>query len=288
MRSALKSEKQGAKAMSRLTACFDRLRAENRAAFITFVTACDPDFDTSLEIVTGMPDAGADIIELGMPFTDPSADGPAIDRAAQRALAAGGSMVKTLEIVRRFRAGNDSTPIVLMGYFNPVYAYGIERFCADAAQAGADGLIIVDLPPEEDEELRIPANKAGIDVIRLATPTSDDERLPTILSGASGFVYYVAVAGVTGGKSATAGDIGAAVKRIKAHTDLPVAVGFGIRTPEQAAAVASTADAAVVGSAIVSLIEGGLDDNDKPKTGMSKDVLAFTRELADGVRSAKR
>lgn len=274
--------------MSRLTACFDRLRAENRAAFITFVTASDPDFDTSLEIVTGMPDAGADIIELGMPFTDPSADGPAIDRAAQRALAAGGSMVNTLEIVRRFRAGNDSTPIVLMGYFNPVYAYGIERFCADAADAGADGLIIVDLPPEEDEELRIPANKAGIDVIRLATPTSDDERLPTILSGASGFVYYVAVAGVTGGKSATADDIGAAVKRIKSHTDLPVAVGFGIRTPEQAKAVAEVADAAVVGSAIVSLIEGGLDKDNKPGKGMSKDVLAFTRELADGVRSAKR
>jgi tryptophan synthase alpha chain len=274
--------------MSRLTACFDRLRTENRAAFITFVTACDPDFDTSLEIVTGMPDAGADIIELGMPFTDPSADGPAIDRAAQRALAAGGSMNNTLEIVRRFRAGNNNTPIVLMGYFNPVYDYGIERFCADAADAGADGLIIVDLPPEEDEELRLPANKAGIDVIRLATPTSDDERLPTILSGASGFVYYVAVAGVTGGKSATADDIGAAVGRIKSHTDLPVAVGFGIRTPEQAEAVASVADAAVVGSAIVSLIEGGLDDDNKPKTGMSKDVLAFTRELADGVRKAKR
>ena len=274
--------------MSRLKSCFERLAGENRAAFVTFVTANDPDFDTSLEIVMGLPDAGADIIELGMPFTDPSADGPAIDRAAQRALASGGSMIKTLEMVHTFRAANTTTPIVLMGYFNPVYAYGIDRFCTDAAAAGVDGLIIVDLPPEEDEELRVPANKAGIDVIRLATPTSDDARLPTILSGASGFVYYVAVAGVTGGKSATKNDIGAAVGRIKAHTDLPVAVGFGIRTPEQAADVASVADAAVVGSAIVSLIEGGLDDDNKPKKGMTEDVLTFTRKLADGVRKAKR
>ncbi len=274
--------------MSRLKSCFEKLAAENRAAFVTFVTANDPDFDTSLEIVCGLPGAGADIIELGMPFTDPSADGPAIDRAAQRALKSGGSMNTTLEMVRRFRAGNDETPIVLMGYFNPIYAYGIDRFTLDAAAAGVDGLIIVDLPPEEDEELRLPANAAGIDVIRLATPTSDDARLPTVLDGASGFVYYVAVAGVTGGKSATADDIGTAVGRIKAHTDLPVAVGFGIRTPEQAADVAAVADGAVVGSAIVSLIENGLDKDHMPKEGMSKEVLDFVKTLANGVRSVRK
>ena len=274
--------------MSRLQSCFETLAHENRAAFVTFITAHDPDFAHSLEIVCGLPAAGADIIELGMPFTDPSADGPAIDRAAQRALAAGGSMIQTLEIVRRFRAGNNSTPIVLMGYFNPIFAYGIDRFAADAATAGVDGLIIVDLPPEEDDELRLAANKVGIDMIRLATPTSDDARLPTVLDGASGFVYYVAVAGVTGGKSATTDDIAAAVRRIKTHTDLPVAVGFGIRTPQQAADVAAVADGAVVGSAIVSLIEAGLDENLKPKPGMTREVLDFTKTLADGVRSAVR
>ncbi len=273
--------------MSRLKSCFDRLRSENRAAFVTFVTAGDPTHEASLDIVCGMPKAGADIIELGMPFTDPSADGPSIDRAAQRALAAGGNMHKTLDIVRTFRADNQETPIVLMGYFNPVYAYGIDAFAQDAAEAGVDGLIIVDLPPEEDEEVRLPANDAGIDVIRLATPTSDDARLPTVLDGASGFVYYVAVAGVTGGKSATADDIDMAVKRIKAHTDLPVAVGFGIRTPQQAQAMAAVADGAVVGSAIVSIIENGLDDTHMPKDGMVKDVLDFTAELAEGVRTGK-
>lgn len=274
--------------MSRLKSCFEELAAEKRAAFVTFVTASDPDFDTSLEIVCGLPEAGADIIELGMPFTDPSADGPSIDRAAQRALKAGGSMRKTLEMVRLFRDRNNKTPIVLMGYFNPIHAYGIDRFSADAAAAGVDGLIIVDLPPEEDEELRLPANAAGIDVIRLATPTSDDARLPTVLDGASGFVYYVAVAGVTGGKSATADDIGTAVQRIKSHTDLPVAVGFGIRTPKQAADVAAVADGAVVGSAIVSLIENGLDKDHKPEEGMSKEVLNFVKTLADGVRSVRK
>ncbi|WP_286830086.1 MULTISPECIES: tryptophan synthase subunit alpha [Kordiimonas] len=274
--------------MSRLTSCFERLAGEKRAAFVTFVTACDPTFDASMEIVRGLPGAGADIIELGMPFTDPSADGPAIDKAAQRALKAGGNMERTLEIVREFRKTDDSTPMVLMGYFNPIYAYGTEKFCADAAAAGVDGLIIVDLPPEEDEELRLPANAAGIDVIRLATPTSDDARLPTVLDGASGFVYYVAVAGVTGGKSATADDIESAVMRIKSHTDLPVAVGFGIRTPEQAEAIARVADGAVVGSAIVSLIESGLDDSHMPKSGMVKDVLDFTGKLAEGVRAGTK
>ncbi|NVJ70159.1 MAG: tryptophan synthase subunit alpha [Alphaproteobacteria bacterium] len=274
--------------MSRLSSCFERVAAENRAAFVTFVTAGDPTHEASREIVLGLPAAGADIIELGMPFTDPSADGPAIDKAAQRALKAGAGMHRTLDIVRDFRKQNDHTPIVLMGYFNPLYAYGVDRFCTDAAAVGVDGLIIVDLPPEEDEELRLPANAAGIDVIRLATPTSDDHRLPTILDGASGFVYYVAVAGVTGGKSATTEDIKAAVTRIKSHTDLPVAVGFGIRTPEQAEAIGRVADGAVVGSAIVSMIENGLDETHMPKDGMVKDVLDFTKKLADGVRAGTK
>lgn len=274
--------------MSRLQSCFNRMAEENRAAFVTFVTAGDPTHEASTEIVKGLPKAGADIIELGMPFTDPSADGPSIDKAAQRALKMGASMNKTFEIVREFRGEDNETPIVLMGYFNPLYAYGIETFCKDAAHAGVDGLIIVDLPPEEDEELRLPANEAGIDVIRLATPTSDDKRLPTVLEDASGFIYYVAVAGVTGAKSATADDIEIAVERIKSHTDLPVAVGFGIRTPEQASAIARVADGAVVGSAIVSMIESGLDNNHMPKNGMVKDVLDFTAKLADGVRAGKK
>lgn len=272
--------------MSRLSTQFEALRAQNRAAFVTFVTAGDPNYETSLEILKGLPAAGADIIELGMPFTDPSADGPAIDKAAQRAIAHGASMKKTLEMVRSFRQDNDKTPLVLMGYFNPIFAYGIDRFCTDAADAGVDGLIVVDLPPEEDAELLEPANASGIDIIRLATPTSDDERLPAILNGASGFVYYVAVAGVTGGKSATADDIGKAVARIRRHTSLPVAVGFGIRTPEQAADIAARADGAVVGSAIVSLVEQGLDDQ-LEMGAIVDNVLNFTQLLANGVRSGR-
>lgn len=273
--------------MSRLTPCFQTLRTENRAAFVTFVTAGDPNYDTSLEILMGLPDAGADIIELGMPFSDPSADGPAIDKAAQRAIKAGASMVNTLAMVTAFREAGHTTPIVLMGYFNPLFTYGIKRFCKDASTAGVDGLIIVDLPPEEDGELLPIARDNNIDMIRLATPTSDDARLPVIVNGASGFVYYVAVAGVTGGKSATADNIADAVTRIRRHTDLPVAVGFGIRTPEQAAAVAACADGAVVGSAIVSLIENGLDEMGAPKAGLVENVLKFTKTLADGVRSGR-
>lgn len=273
--------------MSRIDARFQSLKAENRAAFVTFITAGDPDLDTSLEIMKGLPKAGADIIELGMPFTDPSADGPAIDKAAQRAISAGASMTKTLAIVQSFREVDNKTPVVLMGYFNPIYAYGIDHFCADAATAGVDGLIIVDLPPEEDEEVRLPANAAGIDIIRLATPTSDDARLPTIINGASGFVYYVAVAGVTGGKSAGADEVGEAVARIRKHTALPVAVGFGIKTPDQAAGIAAHADGAVVGSAIVSMIEHGLDEKGTPRDGLVQDILNFAQSLADGVRSAR-
>jgi len=273
--------------MSRLEACFEALKANNKAAFVAYIQAGDPNRNISEEIMHGLPATGTDIIELGMPFTDPAADGPSVDKAGQRALAAGANMQQTLDMVRKFRASNDTTPIVLMGYFNPVYAYGIDRFCADAASAGVDGLIVVDLPPEEDEELRIPANAAGIDIIRLATPTSDDARLPAVLDGASGFVYYVAVAGVTGGKSASADDIGAAVQRIKCYTDLPIAVGFGIRTPEAAAAVAVRADAAVVGSAIVDLIEATCNEDGSIKDGLVSEVLDFASKLADGVKSGR-
>jgi len=274
--------------MSRLKARFDALKAEGRAAFVTYIQAGDPSREVSANILAGLPGAGADIIELGMPFTDPAADGPAIDQAAQRALKAGASTKQTFEMVREFRATDDETPIVLMGYFNPVHHYGVDTFCRDAAAAGVDGLIIVDLPPEEDAELRGPANKAGIDVIRLATPTTDAARLPAVLDGASGFIYYVAVAGITGGKSATADDIGEAVAGIKKHTDLPVAVGFGIRTPKQAAAVALRADGAVVGTAIVEKIAHAVADDSKPISDPTEDVLDFTRELADAIRAARR
>ena len=274
--------------MSRLKARFDTLKAENRAAFITYIQAGDPNRKVSTDILMGLPSVGADIIELGMPFTDPAADGPAIDQAAQRALKAGASTRQTFEMVREFRATDNDTPIVLMGYFNPVYHYGLDAFCRDAAAAGVDGMIIVDLPPEEDEELRLPATAAGIDVIRLATPTSDSKRLPAVVAGASGFIYYVAVAGVTGGKSATADDIGAAVTHIKSHTDLPVAVGFGIRTPEQAANVAARADGAVVGSAIVDMIAAGINDDGSIKDQAVQEVLDFTRKLADGVKSGRQ
>lgn len=273
--------------MSRIEARFQQLKAENRAAFVTFTTAGDPNAEVSLKILKGLPAAGADIIELGMPFTDPAADGPAIDKAAQRAIAAGANMNKTLDMVRAFREDDTETPIVLMGYFNPVYAYGIDRFCADAASAGIDGLIIVDLPPEEDEEVRLPANAAGIDIIRLATPTSDDKRLPVIISGASGFVYYVAVAGVTGGKSAGADEVADAIARIRRHTDLPIAVGFGIKTPAQARDIAKTADGAVVGSAIVSMIENDMDDTGNVRDTLVPEILDFAKSLADGVRSAR-
>jgi len=273
--------------MSRLKTRFNALRADNKAAFISYIQAGDPSRDVSAKILTGLPAAGVDIIELGMPFSDPSADGPTIDRSAQRALKAGASVQQTLAMVTDFRMGDNETPIVLMGYFNPIHSYGIDQFTVDAATAGVDGLIVVDLPPEEDEELRLPANKAGIDVIRLATPTSDTTRLPTILNGASGFVYYVSVAGTTGGKSATADNIAAAVGQIKKYTDLPVAVGFGIRTPQQAAEVAARADGAVVGSAIVEMIEAGIDKNGETKSGLAQEVLDFTRKLADGVKAGR-
>jgi len=264
--------------MSRLASLFARLKAENRAALVTYTMACDPDRATSQDLLDGLPAAGADIIELGVPFTDPMADGPAIQYAGQRALAAGGSLAAALEMVAAFRAKDGVTPVVLMGYFNPIYAWGPEKFCRDAAGL-VDGLILVDLPPEEVDELLPHARAAGIDFIFLTTPTSDDARLPTVVGDASGFVYYVSIAGITGTSSASGQAIEAAVARIRRHTALPVCVGFGIRTAEQAAAVARVADGAVVGSAIVQALADG---------GTVEAPLALVREIAAGVRGARK
>ena len=273
----------------RLKARFDQLAAEGRAGLITFITAGDPNQKISSAIMEGLPRAGADIIELGMPFTDPMADGPAIQASSLRALKAGQDMSATLEMVRKFREKDDHTPIVLMGYFNPIYIYGVERFSEDAANAGVDGLIIVDIPPEEDAELRVPANKAGIDLVRLTTPTSDEQRLPTLMGGASGFIYYVSIAGITGTKSAATSNVADAVTRIRKFSDLPIAVGFGIKTPEQAAEIARVADAAVVGSAIVQIIAENMDDDGRTKDSpdLRETVLKFVSELAQGVRTAR-
>ena len=269
--------------MSRLHSRFAELKQENRAALVTFITAGDPDYATSLSILKGLPDAGADVIELGMPFTDPMADGPAIQLANIRALGAKQTLAKTLQMVREFRAGNQSTPLVLMGYYNPIFVYGVEHFIADAKAAGVDGLIVVDLPPEHNDELCEPAQSAGIDFIRLTTPTTDDERLPTVLAGSSGFVYYVSVAGVTGAGAATLDHVEEAVARLRRHTDLPVCIGFGIRTPEHAAEVAKRAEGAVVGSALIDQIAGA----QSPQQAIDG-VLDLCRELAAGVRGARR
>jgi tryptophan synthase alpha chain len=273
--------------MSRIAQRFAKLKDEGRAGLVTFITAGDPDLETSAKILAGLPKAGADLIELGMPFSDPMADGPSIQAAGYRALNAGTTLRKVLAMAKTFRAGDADTPLILMGYFNPIYIYGVERFAADAVAAGVDGVIIVDLPPEVDAELREPAVAAGLEVIRLATPTTDSARLPRVLEGAGGFLYYVAVAGVTGTKSAGIGDIAAAVARLKESTRLPVAVGFGIRDPESAAAVARHADASVVGSAIVDHIAKGLDANGKPAPALIDDVLGFVGSLAAGVRGAR-
>ncbi|MEX5729820.1 tryptophan synthase alpha chain [Rhodovulum iodosum] len=263
--------------MTRIDAKFAALKAENRKAFVAYVMAGDPDYATSLEIVRGLPDAGVDIIELGMPFTDPMADGPTIQLAGQRALEAGQTLQKTLDMARAFRAADDTTPIVMMGYYNPIYNRGVETFLKDAQEAGIDGLIVVDLPPEEDDELCIPAQAAGLNFIRLATPTTDDARLPKVLQNTSGFVYYVSITGITGAANAQAGDVGPEVARIKAQTDLPVIVGFGIKSPEAAEAIAGVADGAVVGSAIVKQIEDG-----RPVT----EILDYVKGLADGAHRA--
>ncbi len=273
---------------TRLDHRFEALAQDNRAAFVTFVTAGDPDFETSLELVRGLPDAGADIIELGMPFTDPMADGPSIQASSQRALGAGQTMIRTLEMVRGFREHDDQTPMVLMGYYNPIYIYGVDRFLADAKSAGVDGLILVDLPPEEDEELCVPALKAGINFIRLATPTTDDARLPAVLRNTSGFVYYVSIAGITGTAAPNTSSVAHAVSRIKQHTDLPIAVGFGVKSPEQAAVIAGQADGVVVGSAIVDRIRSNLTPDGVAGPGAVDDVLGFVRELSNGVQRADR
>ncbi|KNG92520.1 tryptophan synthase subunit alpha [Pseudaestuariivita atlantica] len=263
--------------MSRIDAKFAELRKAGKKAFVSYVMAGDPDYDTALEVVKGLPGAGVDVIELGLPFTDPMADGPTIQLAGQRALEAGMTLQRTLQMVRDFREGDSDTPIVLMGYYNPIYSRGVDRFLEEAKEAGIDGLIVVDLPPEEDSELCIPAQAAGLNFIRLATPTTDDKRLPKVLQNTSGFVYYVSITGITGAAAAQSGDVGPEVARIKAATDLPVIVGFGIRTPETAREIASVADGAVVGSAIVSEIAEGKSP---------AEVLSFVKSLADGAHSA--
>ncbi len=273
---------------TRIDTRFAELKAEGRSAFVTFVMAGDPDPATSLEIVKALPKAGADIIEIGMPFTDPMADGPSIQAAGLRALQAGMTLKKTLQLVRDFRATDNKTPIVLMGYYNPIYIYGVEKFLPDAKAAGIDGLIIVDLPPEEDNELCIPAMKAGLNFIRLATPTTDDKRLPAVLANTSGFVYYVSVTGITGTASADASVVGAAVARIKRHTELPVCVGFGIRTPEAARAIASHANGAVVGTALIDVLKTSLDANGKATANTVSAVADFTSALAAGVHGARQ
>lgn len=273
---------------TRIDARFAELKKQGRSAFITFLMAGDPDPATSLEIIKALPKAGADVIEIGMPFTDPMADGPAIQAAGLRALKAGMTLKKTLAMVREFRKGDNATPLVLMGYYNPIYIYGVDRFLVDAKSAGVYGLIIVDLPPEEDTELCLPAMKAGLNFIRLATPTTDDKRLPAVLNNTSGFVYYVSITGITGAAAPDADKVGTAVTRIKRHTKLPVVVGFGVRTAEQARAIASSADGVAVGSALLEALRKSLDNKGKAGAGTVKAVTDLVSALAEGVRSARR
>src|SRR5215207_1404316 len=273
---------------TRIDARFAELARQGRSAFVTFLMAGDPDPKTSLDILKALPNAGADVIEIGMPFTDPMADGPSIQAAGLRALKAGMTLKKTLEMVRGFRKDDNTTPLVLMGYYNPIYIYGVDKFLADAKTAGVDGLIIVDLPPEEDEELCIPALKAGLNFIRLATPTTDDRRLPVVLNNTSGFVYYVSITGITGAAAPDPAKVKDAVARIKRHTSLPVAVGFGVRSGEQARAIAQTADGVVVGSALVDAVKNSLDADGKATSRTVAAVTALVAELAEGVRGAKR
>ncbi|PKU23407.1 tryptophan synthase subunit alpha [Telmatospirillum siberiense] len=273
--------------MSRIAGRFAALKAEGRAGLVTFLTAGDPDRATGQALLDGLPAAGADLIEIGMPFSDPMADGPAIQASSLRALNGGANLVSTLEMVRKFRTKDQLTPIILMGYYNPVHAHGVAPFCVEAAAAGVDGLIIVDLPPEEAEELAGPARDQGIDFIFLTAPTTDDARLPVVLASASGFVYYVSIAGVTGTASASLDTIGGAMARLRRHTSLPIAVGFGLKTAEQVTAVGKLADAAVVGSAIVQKLADGLMPDGKPKPGLVGEVLAFVGELSAGLRLVK-
>ena len=273
---------------TRIDRRFAALKDEGRAALVTFLMAGDPDYENALAIVKSLPAAGADLIELGMPFTDPMADGPAIQAAGLRALKAGQNMKRTLALVREFRRGDDATPIVLMGYYNPIYVYGVEQFLTDAKSAGVDGLIVVDLPPEEDTELCLPALKAGFNFIRLATPTTDDKRLPAVLANTSGFVYYVSVTGITGSAAPDTGKVAEAVKRIKRQTELPVCVGFGVRTAEQARAIAEGADGVAVGSALVDTVRSNLGADGKATPATVAAVADLVRSLAKGVRGARR
>ena len=265
------------RSMTRIDDTFARLRAQNKKGFVAYIMAGDPDLETSLAVMKGLPAAGVDVIELGIPFTDPMADGPTIQLAGQRALEGGQTLQKTLDMVAAFRKGDNVTPIVLMGYYNPIYSRGVDKFLVDASAAGVDGLIVVDLPPEEDSELCLPAQAAGLNFIRLATPTTDAKRLPKVLQNTSGFVYYVSVTGITGAAAAQAGEVGPEVARIKQSTDLPVIVGFGINTPEAARTIAGVADGCVVGSAIVKEIGAGKS---------VAEVLAFVATLAAGAHSA--
>jgi tryptophan synthase alpha chain len=273
---------------TRIDRRFAALKAEGRAALVTFLMAGDPDAETALAVIKALPAAGSDVIELGMPFTDPMADGPAVQAAGLRALHAGQTMAKTLAMVKAFRSADDATPIVLMGYYNPIYIYGVDRFLADAKAAGVDGLIVVDLPPEEDQELCLPALNAGLNFIRLATPTTDDKRLPTVLANTSGFVYYVSITGITGSATPDANRVGEAVTRIKRHTKLPVAVGFGVKTAANARSIAASADGVVVGSALIDALRASLDADGKATPKTVGAVVDLVRQLADGVRSATR
>src|SRR5580692_3290787 len=273
---------------TRIDRRFEELARQNRAALVTFVMAGDPDLATCLAILNALPKAGADVIELGMPFTDPMADGPAIQAAGLRALGAGTTLAKTLALAADFRNSDSTTPVVLMGYYNPVYVYGVEAFLRDAKAAGVDGLIVVDLPPEEDAELCLPALAAGLNFIRLATPTTDDKRLPAVLANTSGFVYYVSITGITGAAAPDTAKTAAAVARIKRHCKLPVAVGFGVRTADQAAAIAASADGVVVGSALVNALKASLDESNRATASTVKAVTYLVAELARGVRRATR
>ncbi|MFN3688362.1 tryptophan synthase subunit alpha [Salinarimonas sp.] len=273
---------------ARIEARFAKARAENRAVLVTYTMAGDPDPETSLAILKALPGAGADIVEFGLPFTDPMADGPAIQAAGLRALKAGQTTAGTLDLVRRFRESDADTPVILMGYFNPIYQYGVERFLADAKAAGVDGLIVVDLPPEEDAELCLPALAAGLAFIRLATPTTDDRRLPAVLANTAGFVYYVSITGITGAATPDFDKVSGAVARIKRHTDLPVVVGFGVKTGAHAAAIARGADGVVVGSALIDRLKASLDAEGRAGGDTAESVLSLVREIADGVHGARR
>ena len=273
---------------TRIDTRFAALKAQGRAALVAYLTAGDPDAETSLALVKALPAAGADLIELGMPFTDPMADGPAVQAAGLRALNAGATMVKTLDLVRAFRKEDDATPIVLMGYYNPIYIYGVEKFLVDAKAAGIDGLIVVDLPPEEDEELCIPAMKAGLNFIRFATPTTDEKRLPAVLKNMSGFVYYVSITGITGAATPDFDKVKQAVAALKQHTDLPIVVGFGVKTAEHARTLAEGVDGVVVGSALVEAVRKSLDEPGKSTAATVKAVTDLVAELAAGVRGVKK